>query len=120
MIRQASEDILGFPMSDETFAQASLTPTLGGLGLRKSVRSGFQCELARESEAVPRDVIPLPQVSEEYTSQKAASFKFDKLMLNHLVDHAPNDREVQRLLRSSQPHACGFLTAVPSDEDGRD
>ena len=29
--------ILGFPMDDPTFAQACLTPRLGGLGLRKVV-----------------------------------------------------------------------------------
>ena len=32
MIRRAIENILGFPMSDFTFAQACLTPKLGGLG----------------------------------------------------------------------------------------
>ena len=37
MIRNAIERILGFPMDDPTFAQASLTPRLGGLGLRKVV-----------------------------------------------------------------------------------
>ena len=37
MIRNAIEDILGFPMSDFTFAQACLTPKLGGLGLRRVV-----------------------------------------------------------------------------------
>jgi hypothetical protein len=31
------ENILGFPMDDTTFAQACLTPRLGGLGLRKVV-----------------------------------------------------------------------------------
>jgi len=35
MIRTAIENILGFPMADPAFAQASLTPRLGGLGLRK-------------------------------------------------------------------------------------
>src|SRR6185312_14729578 len=37
MIRNAIEKILGFPMDDATFAQACLTPRLGGLGLRKVV-----------------------------------------------------------------------------------
>ena len=37
MIRSAIERILGFPMDDPTFAQACLTPRLGGLGLRKVV-----------------------------------------------------------------------------------
>src|SRR3954463_1070815 len=66
MIRAATEKILGFPMDDPTFAQASLTPRLGGLGLRKVVRGA------------------------------------------------------QRLRRAAQPHACGFITAVPSDEDGKE
>ena len=35
MIRSAIEKILGYPMDDPTFAQACLTPRLGGLGLRK-------------------------------------------------------------------------------------
>ena len=29
-------------------------------------------------------------------------------------------RDAQRLRRAAQPHACGFITAVPSDEDGKD
>jgi hypothetical protein len=37
MMRSAIERILGFPMSDLTFAQACLTPKLGGLGLRRTV-----------------------------------------------------------------------------------
>jgi hypothetical protein len=43
MVRSAIERILGFPMNDFTFAQACLTPKLGGLGLR---RPSFLCELA--------------------------------------------------------------------------
>ena len=37
MMRSAIEKILADPMSDETYAQACLTPRLGGLGLRKVV-----------------------------------------------------------------------------------
>ena len=40
-------------------------------------------------------------------------------MHDFLVDHAPNEREKQRLRRVAQPHACGYITAVPSDEDGK-
>ena len=35
-LRRAAEQILGFPMSDSTYTQAALTPTLGGLGLRNA------------------------------------------------------------------------------------
>jgi len=48
----------------------------------------------------------------EYLAQKEASFKFDQQMHAHLVSQADT--------RGAQPHACGFLTAVPSDEDGKD
>src|SRR4051812_22262787 len=37
-----------------------------------------------------------------------------------LVSNAPTDREAQRLRRCAQPHASGFITALPSEEDGRD
>ena len=37
MIRSGIERILGLPMDDPTFAQACLTPRLGGLGLRNVV-----------------------------------------------------------------------------------
>ena len=37
----------------------------------------------------------------------------------YLVDNS-DARGAQRLRRAAQPHACGFITAVPSDEDGKD
>ena len=37
----------------------------------------------------------------------------------YLVDKS-DARGAQRLRRSAQLHACGFITAVPSDEDGKD
>ncbi len=37
----------------------------------------------------------------------------------YLVDQA-DTRETQRLRRAAQPHACGFVTTVPSDEDGKE
>ena len=55
----------------------------------------------------------------EYLSQKDASFAFDEKMHAYLVDQA-DTRGAQRLRRAAQPHACGFVTAVPSDEDGKE
>ena len=123
MMRSEIERILGFPMSDLTFAQACLTPKLGGLGLRKTVEhadlafhaSWHESQItARESWTARADQ---PEV---YLSQQEASFKFDAKMHSYLVDQAPTDREAQRLRRIATPHACGFITAVPSDEDGKD
>ena len=41
-------------------------------------------------------------------------------MHQYLVSTALDERERQRLLRIAQPHASAFVTAVPSEEDGRD
>src|SRR3954447_5778388 len=36
-LRRTAESILGSPFSDPVYAQAALSPSLGGLGLRRSV-----------------------------------------------------------------------------------
>ena len=59
-----------------------------------------------------------PPELEPYCEQKEASYKFDQRQLACLIERAPNEREVQRLHRVSQPHAGAWITAVPSDEDG--
>jgi hypothetical protein len=59
MIRSGIERILGLPMDDPTFAQACLTPRLGGLGLRKVVEHAtlaLSCKLARNTEDCKRNV----------------------------------------------------------------
>ena len=58
-------------------------------------------------------------VPPQYLPQKEASFAFDEKMHAFLIDNA-DARGAQRLRRAAQPHACGFITAVPSDEDGKD
>jgi hypothetical protein len=62
---------------------------------------------------------PPANLPAEYLSQQDASFEFDDKMHKYLVDQA-DTRGAQRLRRAAQPHACGFITAVPSDEDGKD
>jgi len=121
LLRTAAESILGFPMSDHTYAQASLTPTLGGLGLRKTVehaRLAYSASWHESMDTAEEDWIRPSFVSPTHQDQKSASFEFDRAMLEHLVASAPNDREVQRLRRLAQPHAGAFVTAVPSEEDG--
>ena len=122
MVRGAIEKILGFPFSDSSYAQACLTPKLGGLGLRKTVEhadfayqaSWYECgKIAHETWDPPPETPLIP------LTQKQASFKFDEQMLAFLVSQA-EPREAQRLRRCAQPHASGFLTAVPSDEEGKD
>lgn len=122
MVRDAIEKMLALPMSDATYAQACLTPKLGGLGLRKTVEHANLAYHAswHESGKIAKEIWdPPPGMAETYLPQKEASFKFDEEMLAYLVSQA-DTREAQRLRRCAQPHACGFLTAVPSDEDGKD
>ena len=117
LVRGAAEQILAFPMTDETYAQASLTPTLGGLGLRRTVEhAGLAFSASwHESQVTAREEWDRPAgVSERLVPQKQASFHFDQQMLQHLsISTAPNERERQRLIRVAQPHACGFITGVP-------
>ena len=122
MIRSAIEKILVFPMSDDTFAQACLTPRLGGLGLRRVTEHADLAFAAswHESKRTSKEQWTAPPgLSPVYKSQKEASFEFDETMHDFLVSRA-DERGKQRLRRSAQTHACGFVTAVPSDEDGKD
>ena len=122
MMRKAIESILGFPMNDETFAQASLTPCLGGLGLRKVVehaKLAFHASWCESQRTAKEEWTAPPDLPQYYLSQKEASFEFDKKMHDYLVDQS-DTRGAQRLRRSAQPHASGFISAVPSNEDGKD
>ena len=122
MIRSAIERILGFPMDDPTFAQACLTPRLGGLGLRKVVEHAdlaYHASWHEAKKVATEEWTPPANLPPEYLSQKDASFTFDEKMHTYLVDQA-GTRGAQRLRRAAQPHACGFVTAVPSDEDGKE
>ena len=123
MVCDAAGRILGYPLDARTFAQAALTPKLGGLGLRRSVEhAGFAYSASwHESRVQAREVWVRPdQVGEVHVRQAEASFSFDEEMHKYLVDSAPNEREKQRLLRVARPHAGTFVTAVPSEDDGKD
>ena len=123
MIRRAIEQILGFPMSDVTYAQATLTPRLGGLGLRRSAEHAdlsYHASWHESQRTAKEQWVPPVGMSEKYLSQSDASFLFDEKLHRCLVSDAPNDREAQRLRRCAQPHAGGFVTAVPSQEDGKE
>ena len=123
MVCDAAGRILGYPLDARTFAQAALTPKLGGLGLRRSVEhAGFAYSASwHESRVQAREEWVRPdQVGEVHVRQADASFSFDEEMHQYLVDSAPNEREKQRLLRVARPHAGTFVTAVPSEDDGKD
>jgi hypothetical protein len=123
MVCDAAGRIIGHPFDVRTFAQAALTPKLGGLGLRKTVEhAGFAYSASwHESRIQAREVWDRPeQVGEEHVRQAVASYAFDEQMHKYLVDSAPDEREKQRLLRVARPHAGSYITAVPSEVDGQD
>ena len=73
-----------------------------------------------EAQKTAKEVwVAPPDLPENYRSQKEASFEFDEKMHAYLIDQADTSG-AQRLKRAAQPHACAFVTAVPSDEDGKD
>ncbi len=122
-MREAAGRILASTLNERAFAQASLTPKLGGLGLRKCTEhAGFAYSASwHEARIQSGETWTKPaQVSETHMNQSAASYSFDEEMHKYLVDTAPNDREKQRLLRVARPHAGTFVTAVPSEDDGKD
>ena len=122
MVRDAAEKILGRPMSNTSFAQACLTPKLGGLGLRKvTEHAGIAYNASwHEAKSQCKEDWLKPEGVDGRLSQKEGSFAFDKKMYDYLVDNAPTEREKQRLMRLGVDHASAFITAVPSDEDGKD
>ena len=105
MIRNAIEKILGSPMDDPTFAQACLTPRLGGLGLRKVVEHAdfaYHASWHESRKVAKEEWTPPPDLPAEYASQKEASFEFDEKMHAYLIDKA-DTRGAQRLRRNRTP-----------------
>ena len=125
LMRKAVETILGTPLPEHSYKQSCLTPKLGGMGMRKVEEhadvafhaSWHEARLTSKEEGWT----PPAGVPAEYTPQAVASFKIDEKAHSELVrkfDQAKNSRDSRRLLRCAQPHASGFVTAVPSKEDG--
>ena len=115
MIRKAIVSILGFPMDDYTFTQVSLTPKLGGLGLRQVTEHADLAYHAswHESQRTAREVWVAPQgMSAEHVPQSVASFAFDEKRHAFLVSTAPNEREAQRLRRCAQPQWVQYCSSI--------
>jgi hypothetical protein len=93
-IRNTAEAIIGRPMSDRAYAQACLTPTLGGLGLRKSVEHADLAFAAswNESRKTASEVWVVPDgVVVGCGSQQFQSLKFDESVHSWLLDTSPDD-----------------------------
>jgi hypothetical protein len=122
-VREAAEAILGTVFDDRAYAQATLTPSLGGLGLRRVVDHADAAFAAswRESQATAGESWTKPPQADKHTgSQTQASMRIDKAIQSRLVSESPSQRERQRLNRLLAEHAGAWVTAVPSSLDGSD
>jgi len=122
-VRQAAGNILGFPFPDHVYTQACLTPSLGGLGLRRvqvHAPAAFAASFRESGCTAGEEWIIPPTVLDHFGSQKKASFRIDQTLHASLLASAPDPRERQRLARLVAPHSGAFITAVPSSEDGTD
>jgi len=120
------EKILGVIMTDPVRKQVSLPPKLGGLGLRRTVDHAdfsFHASWHEAKVTAGEDWERPAGVSGVYVPQATASLAFDEAAHATLVreaEQAGNRRDAQRLRRCAQPHASGFITAMPSQHDGFD
>src|SRR5437764_8755860 len=100
-VRRTFESIVGFPLSPEAYMQVSLTPKLGGFGVRQVALHTETASNASQFEVFSSWGSRLGWSSSPFP------FPFPA-------------REKQRLNRVSQPHAGAWVTAVPSSLDGPD
>jgi len=106
-------------MTESVRKQASLTPKLGGLGLRRTVdHADFSFRASWHDEGDRAGGLGSPGRGLKCTSQAEASLAFDEAAHAAMVREAEqvgNIRDAQRLRRCAQPHASGFITAMPID-----
>ena len=122
-MRKTGEDILGLHFTEEQYAQASTSSSVGGLSLRKCTEhspgayaaSWWESnKISGESWCARSDTADL-----HGRNQKTASLEVDVAKINQLI--ATSDARTARNLESLQaPHANAWLSAVPSYVDGID
>jgi hypothetical protein len=117
---------LGLKPTPEAYDQASVSTTIGGLGIRRIVdhAKGAFTASWHESQGITHEKWTKPpdkDCSEVYEPQKKASSKTDAAIMANLKTNAASDpREIQRLSRLDSPHANAWLSARPSTMDGTD
>lgn len=123
LVRATAEQILGCTFSLATYEQACLSPSVGGLGLRRvSVHAdaAFAASWYESRRTCDEKwVLPGP-LPESYRPQSVASSSLDEDTASRLSSSAPSLRESRRIDRLSAPHACSWVTALPSSGDGSD
>ena len=88
-VRRVAEDVLGVPLSDRAWTQAALTPSLGGLGLRRVVdhAEGAFAASWTESQVTARESWVQPLGLVHRGSQTQASLAFDRSAHAKFLSH---------------------------------
>src|SRR5256714_8370570 len=115
---------LGVKPTDEAYAQASVSTTIGGLGVRRILdhANGAFTASWYEAQVITGEKwtkLPDKDCSGVYNSQRTASKATDVAIMAKLKAVA-SPRDAQRLNRLDSPHANAWLSARPSCMDGSD
>jgi len=125
VVGQAVFQCLALKPTPEAYDQASVSTTIGGLGVRRILdhAKGAFTASWHESQGITHESwtnnFPESDCSSVYESQQRASSKIDACIMNKLKS-AANPRDAQRLHRLDSPHANAWLSARPSSMDGKD
>ena len=115
---------LGLKPVPEAYDQASISTTIGGLGIRRIVdhAKGAFTASWHEAQGITHEAWTNNfegDCSSVYESQNRASSKTDTALRDKLRT-AGSPRDAQRLSRLDSPHANAWLSARPSSMDGKD
>lgn len=120
--RRVVSEVLGAPLPDSAYAQAKLTPSLGGLGLRAvedhaqaAFTASWNTSALTSGEVWSAHPFVLTTAPVD-AKQHHLSLEVDKAIQQRLVAEA-SKRDRQRLLRLAQPHASAWVTATPDHPD---
>src|SRR2546421_13067354 len=120
-VSQTVFQCLGLKPTDEAYAQASVSTTIGGLGVRRILdhANGAFTASWYEAQVITGEKwtkLPDKDCSGVYNSQRTASKATDVAIMAKLKAVA-SLRDAQRLNRLDSPHANAWLSARPSCMD---
>jgi len=125
LVGQTIFQCLGLKPTPEAYDQASVSTTIGGLGVRRIVdhAKGAFTASWHEAQGITHETwtntFSESDCSVVYESQQRASSKTDAAIISKLKA-AASVRDAQRLSRLDSPHANSWLSARPSCMDGKD
>ena len=142
-IRRAMEEVVGAPLDDAAYIQASLPINMGGMGLRRAVdhcsaayvssycaSSSIICDIRKTSKVLSDhldtsidNINQLANLNLTYEEiapmdQKTISFHIDTHVHKKLLGMAHNSRNLARLRAVNVKHAGAFLIATPCPNKG--